>query len=99
VIEPDTVGYFTTPDLSPEEITEWAESAPYLEIRSPELPTISQPKIVKEKPRLSTGEHPVRLEAVGKEWVLRCTGCGVASEPRAFKWQALDDKVDCTCLR
>jgi hypothetical protein len=41
----------------------------------------------------------VRLEAVGKEWVLRCTGCGVASEARSFKWQALDDKVDCTCLR
>jgi RNA polymerase primary sigma factor len=99
IIEPETVGFFAAPNLSPDEITEWADSAPYLEIRAPELPTISQPKIVKEKPRLSTGEHPVRLEGAVKEWVLRCTGCGVASEVRAFKWQALEDKVDCTCLR
>jgi superfamily II DNA or RNA helicase len=98
IIEPETVGIFTPPKFSPEELTEWGESVPYLEIRSPQLPTISQPKIVKEKPRLSTGEHPVTLQSVGKEWVLSCTGCGTTSEPRAFKWQALDDKVDCTCL-
>lgn len=99
LIEPVTAGRFDAPDLAPEELTEWAENAPYLEIRSPELPEVRQAKVVKEKPRLSTGEHPVTLQAVGKEWVLRCTGCGVTSEPRAFKWQALDDKVDCTCIR
>ena len=55
--------------------------------------------MVKEKPRLSTGEHPVTLESDGGDWKLRCTGCGTTSEPRAFRWQALEDKVDCTCIR
>ena len=54
---------------------------------------------MREKPRLSTGEHPVALMAVGKQWALRCTGCGEMSEPRDYKWQAMDDKVECTCVR
>ena len=99
IVEPETNGAFVTPQFSPDELTEWADSAPYLEILSPELPEIRQARVVKEKPRLSTGEHPVTLQAIGDRWVLSCTGCGVTSEPRAFKWQALDDKVDCTCLR
>jgi len=66
---------------------------------SAELPEVRQPKKVKEKKRLSTGEHPVALMQVGKQWALRCTGCGAASEPRNFKWEAMDDKVECTCIR
>ena len=98
--QPETVGSFEPPDLAPEEITEWtAEAQPYLEMISPELPEITKPKQVREKPRLSTGEHPVALMAVGKQWALRCTGCGVNSEPRDYKWQAMDDKVECTCVR
>ena len=98
--DPDTVGKFVAPALSPEKITEWtAEAQPYLEMVSPELPEVRQPRQVKEKPRLSTGEHPVALQSVGEKWALRCTGCGVTSEPRAYKWQAMEDKVTCTCVR
>ena len=100
VTEPVTVGRFEAPDLKPEDLTEWtAEAQPYLEMISPELPSVRQPRVVKEKPRLSTGEHPVALQALGKQWVLRCTGCGVTSEPRDYKWQAMDDKVECACIR
>ena len=49
--------------------------------------------------RLSTGEHPVALIAVGSQWALQCTGCEATSEPRTYKWQAMDDKVECTCVR
>ena len=97
---PETAGGFVPPQLSADDITEWtAEAQPYLEMVSPELPEITKPKQVREKPRLSTGEHPVALMAVGKQWALRCTGCGVNSEPRDYKWQAMDDKVECTCVR
>ena len=100
VQEPETVGDFVAPELSADEITEWtADAQPYLEMVSPELPEIRQPRQVREKPRLSTGEHPVALQAVGTQWALRCTGCGVHSEPRAYKWQAMEDKVECTCVR
>jgi len=100
LIEPETVGIFVPPEFSSDELTEWvAEAQPYLEMVSPELPEVRQPRVVKEKPRLSTGENPVSLQAVGKEWALQCTGCGVMAEPKKFKWQAMDDKVDCVCVR
>jgi superfamily II DNA or RNA helicase len=100
LIEPVVVGTFEAPDLAPEEITEWTpEEQPYLELRSPALPDIGKPKVVREKPRLSTGEHPVSLEAIGKQWALKCTGCGVTSEPTTYKWQAMDGKVTCECVR
>ncbi len=106
VTEPTTVGSYTPPRLSAEELTARREAAAsaavqptYLELQSPELPEVRQRKVVREKPRLSTGDNPVTVEAAGAEWVLRCTGCGATSPPRAFRWQALDDKVDCTCGR
>ncbi len=99
VIEPETVGTFAAPVLTAEELVERWNDTDYLAIEAPELPDIAKPKVVKKKPRLSTGEHPVTLQRQGKEWVLRCTGCGVASEARPFKWQALDDTVDCQCVR
>lgn len=100
LIEPDTVGTFETPAMPAPGAEEWiAEAQPYLELVSPELPTVRQPRVVREKPRLSTGERPVALQAVGAQWALRCTGCGATSEPRDYKWQATDDKVECTCVR
>ncbi len=100
LILPDTVAEFVPPDLPEIPVARWAETPqPYIELRSPRLPEISQPKVVKEKPRLSTGEHPVALQPVGKEWALRCTGCGATSEPKPYKWQALEDKVACECIR
>ena len=100
LIEPVTVGGFVAPEPSPDDLDNWtADAQPYLEMVSPELPTVRQPRVVREKPRLSTGERPVALQAVGNQWALRCTGCGATSEPRDYKWQATDDKVECTCVR
>jgi len=74
------------------------EPPDYLEVAEPIEPTVRTPRVKKPpKPRLSTGERPVVVEAVGKEWVLRCTGCGTVSEPTPYRWQALDRTVDCTC--
>jgi len=99
IVEPVTVGSFDAPVLSPEDLeSRWTDTR-YLAIEAPELPEIAKPKVVKKKPRLSTGEHPVSLQRRGKEWVLCCTGCGVTSEPKPFKWQALDDTVTCQCIR
>jgi len=99
VIEPVTVGSFVAPKLSAKELKATWTNTTYLTIEAPELPEIEKPRVVKKKPRLSTGEHPVSLQRRGKEWVLCCTGCGVTSKPRPFKWQALDDTVTCQCIR
>ncbi len=67
----------------------------YLEVDKLETPKIEKPK---PKPkRLSTGELPVMLAQVGKEWVVKCSGCGTASAPTPYKWQALDQTVECDC--
>lgn len=67
----------------------------YLEVDKLEAPKIEKPK---PKPkRLSTGELPVMLAQVGKMWVVKCSGCGTASEPTPYKWQALDQTVECDC--
>ena len=100
LIEPARAGKFVAPQLSPDEITEGkVEAQPYLEMVGAELPAVAQPRVVKEKPFLSTGDQPVALQAIDKEWALRCTGCGVMSEPRGYRWQAMDDKVKCECSR
>ncbi|NNE73287.1 MAG: DEAD/DEAH box helicase [Acidimicrobiales bacterium] len=81
--------YADEPPVSPEEVE-------YLELQQAALPAIS-----KEKPKkktLSTGENPVALVAVGKEWVMRCTGCGATSDPTPYKFQALDLTVECVCV-
>ncbi len=99
VTTPETVGRFTAPVISPKELAKQWDDTEYLTIEAPELPEIAKPKVVKKKPRLSTGEHPVSLQMSGKTWVLCCTGCGATSDPRPFKWQALDDTVACKCVR
>ncbi len=76
------------------QVTE-AELLPYLAIEEIELPEIAKPK--PQKKLLSTGEKPVVITQIGKEWAVRCTGCGAVSESTPFKWQALDQTVECTC--
>jgi len=99
VIEPETVGTFAAPELDSGELSSRWDATEYLKMDAFELPEISKPKVVKKKPRLSTGEHPVSLQRHGSHWVLRCTGCGTASDPKSFRWQALDDTVECQCVR
>ena len=74
-------------------------SVDYLEFDVLDLPEIVKQKVSpKQEARLSTGEQPVTMQKVGKEFVLRCTGCGAMSEPTPFRWKALDAKVECDCL-
>ncbi len=69
--------------------------APYLEVQVVELPEIAAPR-AKPK-RLSTGEAPLEIARVGDEWRISCTGCGETSAPVKFRWQVLDQTVDCRC--
>jgi superfamily II DNA or RNA helicase len=73
------------------------EPAPYLETIVAIEPEIRTPRVTKPKPRLSTGQSPVVAEQVDEQWVLRCTGCGAASTPSPYRWQALEQTVDCVC--
>ena len=73
------------------------EPAPYLETIVAFEPEIRTPRVTKPKPRLSTGQSPVVAEQVDEQWVLRCTGCGAASAPSPYRWQALEQTVDCVC--
>jgi hypothetical protein len=69
--------------------------APYLEVELAELPEIAAPKV---KPRrLSTGQAPLEIARFGAEWRISCTGCGEASPPVQFRWQALEQSVVCRC--
>lgn len=68
---------------------------PYLEIELTALPEIATP-VVKPK-RLSTGQAPLEIARVGSAWRISCTGCGEASPPVAFRWQALEQSVVCRC--
>jgi superfamily II DNA or RNA helicase len=69
--------------------------APYLEVELAELPEIAAPK-VKPK-RLSTGHAPLEIARIGSAWRVSCTGCGEASPPVQFRWQALEETVVCRC--
>ena len=67
----------------------------YLEVEVAELPQIAKAK--PQKHRLSTGQQPVQLTKVEGGWAVRCFGCGMASAPTEFKWQALERTVECSC--
>lgn len=67
----------------------------YLEIERLALPELAKPK--QKKKRLSTGESPVVVVSVTGGFAVSCTGCGTLSAPVKFKWQALDQTVECTC--
>ncbi len=71
------------------------ELAPYLELELADLPDIAKPKV--EPRRLSTGQAPLEIAAVGAGWRMSCTGCGEASPLVRFRWQVLDQTVTCRC--
>lgn len=78
-----------TPRQKPDELPT------YLEIEKLPMPELAKPK--PKKKRLSTGESPVRVVTVPEGFVVECTGCGARSEPVKFKWQAMDQTVQCAC--
>src|SRR5690606_23680430 len=61
---------------------------PYLELELTQLPPIEKPKVAPK--RLSTGETPLEIVAIGSSWRISCTGCGEASPLVRFRWQALE---------
>lgn len=68
---------------------------PYLELDFEELPVIAKPKV--EPKKLSTGQAPLEIAALNDGFRMRCTGCGEVSEPVRFRWQVLDQTVQCRC--
>lgn len=74
---------------------EHGDAGPYLEIALTDLPEIATPKV--QPKRLSTGQAPLEIEQVAAGWRLRCTGCGASSPTVQFRWQVLDETVDCRC--
>jgi hypothetical protein len=39
----------------------------------------------------------LEIARVGDGWRISCTGCGEASPLVRFRWQALDQTVECRC--
>jgi RNA polymerase primary sigma factor len=73
-----------------------AAAAPrYLEVSLSNLPTVRAPKVAPK--RLSTGESALEIARVGDGWLIRCTGCGETSPMVRFRWQVLDQTVECRC--
>jgi superfamily II DNA or RNA helicase len=78
------------------QLPEPKKAAPqYLELSLSNLPPVATPKVAPK--RLSTGEVALEIAHVGDGWRISCTGCGEASPPVQFRWQALDQTVDCRC--
>jgi len=72
------------------------DAAPrYLELALSNLPAVNTPKVAPK--RLSTGEVALEIARVGDGWRISCTGCGEASPLVRFRWQVLDQTVDCRC--
>ena len=71
------------------------DPALYIDIESVELPEIAKPRVPIKT--LSTGAAPIELRSDGSTWMICCTGCGACSEPVRFRWQALDQTVQCRC--
>lgn len=81
--------------VSDTERTKPEKEADYLELERLPMPKLAKPK--PKKKRLSTGESPVLVQQVSEGFVVICTGCNTASEPVKFKWQAMDQTVECEC--
>ncbi|MGI9600425.1 MAG: DEAD/DEAH box helicase [Acidimicrobiales bacterium] len=98
-----TLSYVPWAEVTEHHHQAWAEPMPvpeepaYVEIEKPFLPEVERQKVRTPKKLLSTGENPVRLVNQGQTYVLQCTGCGVASAPTQFRWEALEATVECTC--
>ncbi len=83
-------------DRVPDTPREKPEDLPvYLEIEKLPMPELAKPK--PKKKRLSTGESPVRVVTIAAGFAVECTGCGALSGPVKFKWQAMDQTVECAC--
>ncbi len=67
----------------------------YLELEKLPMPQLAKPKA--KKKRLSTGESPVMVVTVPDGFAVSCTGCGALSASVKFKWQAMDQTVECAC--
>jgi RNA polymerase primary sigma factor len=67
----------------------------YLELSLANLPTVRTPKVAPKQ--LSTGEVALEIARVGDGWLIRCTGCGEESPLVRFRWQALEQTVECRC--
>ena len=72
-----------------------AEAAPYLEVELAHSRRIAKPRVAGQA--LSTGEAPLEIARIGSAWRISCTGCGEASPLVQFRWQVLDQTVDCRC--
>jgi hypothetical protein len=72
-----------------------ASDAPYLEVALASLPEIARPKVAPK--RLSTGQAPLEIARIASGWRISCTGCGESSRLVQFRWQVLDETVDCRC--
>jgi hypothetical protein len=81
--------------LEPRLPTPTGDADCYLELELPDLPKVATPKVAPK--RLSTGEMALEIARVGDGWRISCTGCGEASPPVRFRWQALDQTVECRC--
>ena len=68
---------------------------PFLGLQLTNLPRIERPKPI--APRLSTGQAPLEIVRLDGVWRTRCTGCGAMSDGVQFRWQVLDQRVDCVC--
>jgi len=68
---------------------------PYLELDELDLPVVARPKVAPKK--LSTGEAPLEITEIDGLWHMRCVGCGALSPGVRFRWQVLDQTVDCRC--
>lgn len=71
------------------------EDLPYLEPEPLELPLVIKPKVPPKQ--LSTGHAPLEISATDGQWRMSCVGCGALSPPVRFRWQVLDQTVDCRC--
>lgn len=72
-----------------------AEELPYLEPEPLDLPSVLKPKAVPKK--LSTGQAPLEITLIDGQWYMRCIGCAALSPPVRFRWQVLEQTVDCRC--
>ncbi len=72
-----------------------ADELPYLEPEPLDLPSVLKPKAVPKK--LSTGQAPLEITLIDGQWYMRCIGCGTLSPPVRFRWQVLEQTVDCRC--
>jgi superfamily II DNA or RNA helicase len=81
--------------LEPRLPTPTDDPSRYLELSLSNLPRVAKPKVAPK--RLSTGEVALEIARVGDAWRISCTGCGEASPLVQFRWQALDQTVNCTC--